>query len=212
MISFLSCKKEAINLRSSMSKELFYTIEGKPYIVKTQTRYVNATIGGSPLNSYLTAIFDPGLASNVTGSGSAGGIGVNAISKIIPLHLKFSMRDSATGTILADISSVYYNLVRQVSPSIILRSDHRSAQSKVFPYVELLNYTNNNFYSYGLKYNQIYLSESDFFTPIQAIVYFFPMQADALNNDSGTFLSNPFIKPASTTIITTISITWLELQ
>lgn len=152
-ILFLSCKKEEKQINSNPMKQLFYTQEGNPYILKTANKTSVLSIA-APQVLYKQVIFN----SESLGAFPEQSIGISAVKKIIPVSYTISAFLNAAGTLNANISECYYITYYASTSS----TKNRSCLAKSVPLIDRVFYTDDANHGYSFRYSQAVYSDTDF--------------------------------------------------
>lgn len=194
-----SCKKVTVVCpeNNEPMKQVFYTQEGKKYVLKTVSKVLDDQPGG-PYDATPVLVFNsPGFSENPFR------VLVDSPRKIIPISCTATARNTS-GTVI-DITSCYYALIRTT-----VSYDHLQGISKSIPLIDSQYYTNENFYSYNFRYTQAVYSESDFIDPNGGLqLYFVNNKTDALGG--WTSASAPTM-PAGSAFRTVVIFTYFELM
>jgi hypothetical protein len=188
--------------------QIFYTQEGKAYILKTATKYIAGYVVAAPPHSVNAFVEINAAAINT----NPDALSLQTNKPILPVSFSVCMNDVTvplSPVVVTDITSPYYIFAR-VMPGIptFLDPDGHKAISKMIPLIDRVFFTSNLFYGYNVKYNDFIPNDSDFLI-IQGLsyLYFQPSLANAL---TGYAPSNTL--PVGTTLLNaTIVFTYFEL-
>jgi hypothetical protein len=149
-------------------EQLYYTQEGKPYILKSVTKNFASFIPGSDIT------FNPLLDVNVnlpTINNKPWAIGITSPKKIIPLFCTFSACEVVTGLVQANISSPFYQVL--LGNGTITGYYGVKAISKGLAMIDRLFFSNNQNYAFNIRYGQIVYSVDDFISPSSGLLISF---------------------------------------
>lgn len=200
LIFLISCKKE--NISKPMANErIFYTQEGKPYVLKTVTKYIPAYVVTIP-----PLVLIPSVSINPLTPDPAGlSLEFNTDKKIIPVSYTLSIRGLSS---YCDIASPYYWVVRPQGLTPLIDPIAQRTLSKQVPMVDRVFYTSDNFFNYNIRYNDLIFSDSDFINTQGYMVFYFTaslMQAFTFQ-DAGITVTS-----VSETIIYASTFTYFEM-
>lgn len=148
--------------KQNKMEQVYYTQEGKPYVLKTANIVLlNQVIPVLPNVKYSVrfqqdAIPDPLLNPLCVA------MPIQASKAVVPLMLFYSVFDNAGLAQIATVATPYYSS----TPPLPIGNQIKTI-SKILPNVELifrLAANPTNFIQHGLKYNQVVLSDDDFTT------------------------------------------------
>jgi len=181
IITISGCsKKEVSPCQSTTMKQIYYTQEGKPYVIKTVTRQSSGTYAvptGLGTSVIINMDSIPITTQYLT-------ISLSTPRKIIPVSCSFSLSQGGGVAPDVDVQSVYYGMTRGNVPNYD-SWDHMSAISKMIPLANKIFYASNQLYGYNVFYNQAVLTESDFIDMTGGVIFFFgPELSNALTNTS----------------------------
>lgn len=204
LLSCLSCNKKNINPSKKNMQQLYYTQEGKPYVIKTVSRKYN--FAESFANFYYALVY----VNNVNTPTDKFTLALTTSKKIIPIKACFTAGSVSLGTPILDIQSVYYSLIRGNNALVGTYDsyDHLSAITKMTALAERQFYSSDNFYGYSIKYGEAVLCENDFINPSGGCAFYFtPSIAMALNN-----FVQANITTTPDTYSSNVTFTYFELQ
>lgn len=144
-------------------KQIYYTQEGTPYILKTSTYFNPAYLLIAPnrLIPVVMVNFPTGYSTSNFGS-----FQVSTGKKIVPVSYSFS---AVVDIVLepvstVDVGSVYWVAQNGNQAGTVFTTDIKSKQvlAKLYPLANRVYYSNNLNYNYSLAYNQAVLSDNDF--------------------------------------------------
>jgi hypothetical protein len=188
--------------------QIFYTQEGKAYVLKTATKYTAGYVVGVPpqnLNAFIEI-----NASAINTNPDV--LSMQTTKPMIPVSLSISITDvtaPASPVVVTDITSTYYTFLRVTAGvPTFLDPDGHKAISKMIPLIQRVFYTSDFFYGYNVKYNDFIPNDSDFLI-IQGLsyLYFQPSLANALTGYAPTNT----LPVGSTTLNATVVFTYFEL-
>ncbi len=134
--------------------QIFYTQEGTPYVLRTVTKYTpNIAIGLGSGVQFAVKFNTSALAVAEYTS-----FQIYTQKRVIPVMFNASMQTYLDDELWVNIASPFFSMTRQTA----MKQDYAKAASKMWPMVEMIMYTNNANYNYGIKYGQTVLSDSDF--------------------------------------------------
>jgi len=185
-----------------MKNQLFYTEEGKTYVVRTiSTKKVDFN-NVTAINQVPTLIINPPLGFPTSIFPTL--LEYSTPKKIIPIQFNYSVLRGGFSIPDIDISSCYYGFYRLFGPN----QDHINAFNKMIPLIQRVFYTTDNYYAYNCRYTNCLLAEKDFIDPNGTSEFrFFPEIANAISSNT-----NPTIILPLGNINITSTFTFLELQ
>ena len=201
-IIFSSCQKLGINCNIKPMEKIFYTIEGKPYILKSVTKN-NQGISG------ITLIHYPTLQINLNNVvvDTISDFNIKNSKKIIPVSASLGVFDVGQNISVIDFNSPFYFVAigTTITPSFY----GTRAIAKSLPLIQRSFYTDDFHLSYKFEYEEATYSEGDFVpTNTGMVTMFTPSQAigTTISTTGILFTANP-----ATSYNTSLTITYFEL-
>lgn len=202
-IALLSCSKQTISPTQSTNnmKQVFYTQEGKPYILCSTNKTFSIVIGvNTPLNRVVYVNADASIISD------SFAIFMDASKKMIPVWYSCSITDNLFAAI-ADISSAYYQ-ASQGNTSFATYDKYKPTLAKAAPLVDRIFANNGLNYNFNVRYGQIVFADNDFFEVSKPMrIEFHPNLMEAMTESSTT---QPIIVPGTYQV--TITFTYFQMQ
>jgi len=189
----MDLKNQKIDMQDQ--KAIFYTQEGSPYVLKVQTySTINRAASTFPL------VVQINLPENAPVSTQPSVLVFDTPNWILPLQCNFTLAQTGTSIMIANISSCYYNFTRTFNGVLLntQNTDILSGFSKSIPHINRIFFTDNNNYAFNIRYNQIYLSQKDFIDPNEAQIRFKPnLNSSLLSTNSAFGIDNISIPPGN---------------
>ena len=181
-------------------KQVFYTQEGRPYVVKVQTRYISAYVLAAPQN-----IFRGVYVNSPSGIVDPFRLDLSATNNIIPISYSFGAITVANVNV-ANISCCYFSAL--TGPPPVFLPNYRTALAKAYPFIERIFYTDALNYNFVSRYNQITFSNDDFLVVNNPFsIYMHPELDNAMVGPVGNIGAL-----AAATYNIAITFTFLEIQ
>jgi hypothetical protein len=163
-------------------EKIYYTIEGKPYILKSVTKN-NTSISGLTLAHYPTLILNfPAVPDPVSD------FSLKNSKKIIPVSASLGIFDIANNICVFDFNSPFYNA--QVGNPLLGSFYGTRAIAKSLSLIERSFYTDDFHLAYKFEYGEATYSEGDFIPTNAGLqISFQPQQALGTTiSSTGVFL------------------------
>lgn len=189
------------NVKNKEMQQIYYTQEGNAYVLKTVTKYTRsvALVSGNQLGFVVTFNNSPFTPPDYTS------FKIVTNKRIVPVMFFAGMEGAVSNDVSVNISTPYFIMQR----SGTFKTDYLKALSKMIPNINMIMYTDNGNYGYGLKYGQSVLSDQDFIEVTQGCDFFI---ADILGYAMVGRQHNPTILTPSGNYNLGISFAYFEMQ
>jgi len=141
-------------------EQVYYTQEGKPYVLKAANKILFEQVVPALLNHKYTVIFQQFAVAEPPANPLITAFNIQGTKGIVPLMLYFSIFDVDAGAGMVSLATPFNYALPPVPYGSMIKTS-----AKILPNVELIkqdSVTPTNFVQYGMKYNQIVLSNDDF--------------------------------------------------
>jgi hypothetical protein len=192
----VSCQRKDIITPSKKMEQIFYTQEGKPYILKSVTKN----------RPSFTGVFNftyPELRVNFNTSAGLlpGSTDIDTPKKIIPISASLGIYDLTLGDVAIDITTPFYSVVNGFGTSNGFYGQR--AQAKILPLIDRSFFNDLTHFAYSVKYGQsVYCLEDFIPTSDGLLISFNYSQAIGLTNQNpGIISSDPTHTYSSSLVI-----------
>lgn len=201
ILILFSCKKEDLQPSNKKMEQIYYTQEGKPYVLKTISKtgdYTAFVPFSTGFNVFVNLNAPTALATAVS-------LQTNTPKRIIPVMGTFSLIKTSDSSTYANISSPYY--FTYFGDFSTREFASLRALGKMNPLIDRLFFSDTKNYAYNARYGEAVFATDDFLNPSAGLIVSFNTDlAGALTATGQTF------SIAADTYKIAITFTYFELQ